>query len=205
MVSVVDTGAGMSPEVKTRAFDPFFSTKEVGKGTGLGLSQVYGFAVQSGGRCELESEPGRGTTVTLILPLTNEAPKIAQPELRDERKAAGAILMVEDDDSVSAMVGEMLSDLGYDVTRVANAQEALTKLADGAAGVDIVFSDIIMPGGMSGIDLAREVKRRRPDLPILLTTGYGGSDELDAHEFPVLRKPYNREELSAALSRAAEP
>lgn len=204
MVSVVDTGAGMSPEVKAKAFDPFFSTKEVGKGTGLGLSQVYGFSVQSGGRCELESEPGRGTTVRLYLPVTDETPARAEPQLRDERKAAGAILMVEDDDSVSAMVGEMLSDLGYQVTRVASAKEALSKLADGAACVDIVFSDIVMPGGMSGIDLAREVKRRRPDLPILLTTGYGGHEELDAHEFPVLRKPYNREELSAALSRAAE-
>jgi signal transduction histidine kinase/CheY-like chemotaxis protein len=202
-VSVMDTGTGLSPEVRARAFDPFFSTKEVGKGTGLGLSQVYGFALQSGGRCELDSEPGRGTIVRLLLPVTDEKPMRAQRRAREETKGAGAVLMVEDDDSVSAMVGEMLVDLGYEVVRAANAQEALTKLADGAASVDIVFSDIVMPGGMSGIDLAREVKRRRPDLPILLTTGYGGHGELDTHDFPVLRKPYNREDLSTALARVA--
>jgi CheY-like chemotaxis protein len=193
----------MSPEVKARAFDPFFSTKEVGKGTGLGLSQVYGFALQSGGRCELDSEPGRGAAVTLLLPITQEAPARIEVRAKEDHQGAGAVLMVEDDDSVGAMVGEMLVDLGYDVVRAASAQEALTKLADGAASVDIVFSDIIMPGGMSGIDLAREVKRRRPDLPILLTTGYGGHEEIDTHDFPVLRKPYNREELSAALARVA--
>ena len=116
-------------------------------------------------------------------------------------EGAGAVLMVEDEEAVGAMVAEMLCDLGYNVVRVSNAQEALNKLADGASAVDIVFSDIIMPGGMSGIDLAREVKRRRPDLPILLTTGYGGHEELDAHEFIVLRKPYDRHELGAALAR----
>jgi signal transduction histidine kinase/CheY-like chemotaxis protein len=202
-ISVIDTGSGMSPEVKLRAFDPFFSTKEVGKGTGLGLSQVYGFALQSGGRCELESEIGQGTTVTLLLPVTSEAPVRSEMKLQEESRGAGAILMVEDDDSVSAMVGEMLTDLGYEVVHVASAQDALRKLTDGARSVDIVFSDIIMPGGMSGIDLAREVKRQRPDLPILLTTGYGGHEELETHDFPVLRKPYNREELSAALARVA--
>jgi len=200
-VSILDTGSGMSPEVRARAFDPFFSTKETGKGTGLGLSQVYGFALQSGGRCELESELGRGTKVTMLLPSTHEAPVRPGAPAKVESGGAGAILMVEDDDSVSAMVGEMLTDLGYQVVHVANAQDALKKLADGASAVDIVFSDIIMPGGMSGIDLAREVKRRRPDLPILLTTGYGGHEELETHDFPVLRKPYNREELSAALAR----
>lgn len=201
-VRVIDTGAGMSAEVKARAFDPFFSTKEVGKGTGLGLSQVYGFALQSGGRCELDSELGNGAAVTLLLPITQEAPARAEVKTNEEAKGAGSVLMVEDDDSVGAMVGEMLLDLGYEVVRATSAKEALTKLADGAASVDIIFSDIIMPGGMSGIDLAREVKRRRPDLPILLTTGYGGHEE-SAHDFPVLRKPYNREELSAALARVA--
>jgi signal transduction histidine kinase/CheY-like chemotaxis protein len=201
VIQLADTGVGMSPEVRARAFDPFFSTKDVGKGTGLGLSQVYGFALQSGGRCEIESQEGQGATVTLSLPVTQEAAVRAEAKVKEESRGAGAILMVEDDDSVSAMVAEMLSDLGYDVTRVASAQEALTRLADNAAAVDIVFSDIIMPGGMSGIDLAREVQRRRPDLPILLTTGYGGHEELDAHSFPVLRKPYNREELGAALAR----
>ncbi|WP_395646361.1 ATP-binding protein [Terricaulis sp.] len=201
-IAVADTGTGMPPEVKARAFDPFFSTKGVGKGTGLGLSQVYGFALQSGGGCEIESEPGRGAIITLKLPLTDESPPPPSVKIADETKGAGAVLMVEDDESVGAMVGEMLADLGYQVVRVTSAQDALIKLADAAASVDVVFSDIIMPGGMSGIDLAREVRRRRPHLPILLTTGYGGIEELDAHEFPVLRKPYERHELSAALARA---
>lgn len=202
-IRVTDTGSGMTPEVKARAFDPFFTTKEVGKGTGLGLSQVYGFAIQSGGRCEVESELGKGATVSLLLPMTDEKPVRVGTAAHLETSGAGSILMVEDDDSVGAMVGEMLLDLGYDVVRAANANEALAKLADGAASVDVVFSDIIMPGGMSGIDLAREVRRRRPDLPILLTTGYGGHEELDAHDFPVLRKPYTRDELSGALAKAA--
>lgn len=202
-VKVIDTGAGMSPEVQARAFDPFFSTKELGKGTGLGLSQVYGFALQSGGRCELDSKAGGGTTVMMILPVSQEAPAPACRRTAEESAGAGAILMVEDDDSVSAMVGEMLSDLGYDVIRAESAKEALSKLANDPSAVDILFSDIIMPGGMSGIDLAREVQRRRPELPILLTTGYGGHADLDAHDFPVLRKPYDREQLAAALARVA--
>lgn len=199
-VRVIDNGAGMSPEVQARAFDPFFSTKEVGKGTGLGLSQVYGFAMQSGGRCEIDSAPGAGTSVSLILPLTDEAPARAAPETKDDRRGAGAVLMVEDDEAVGAMVAAMLDDLGYDVVRASSAPEAIAKLGE-AREVDIVFSDIIMPGGMSGIDLAREVRRRRPELPILLTTGYGGHGELDAHDFPVLRKPYDRDELGAMLGR----
>jgi signal transduction histidine kinase/ActR/RegA family two-component response regulator len=200
-IRVADTGFGMSPEIVARAFDPFFSTKDVGKGTGLGLSQVYGFALQSGGRCEIESEVDRGTTVTLLLPITEEPVAPRDSDSKDENMGAGSVLMVEDDETVGALVEEMLSDLGYDVVRVSNAHDALTKLADGAASVDVVFSDIIMPGRMSGIDLAREVKRRRPDLPVLLTTGYGGHEEIEAHDFPVLRKPYERHELGAALSR----
>jgi signal transduction histidine kinase/CheY-like chemotaxis protein len=200
-IRVIDTGSGMTPEVQARAFDPFFSTKEVGRGTGLGLSQVYGFALQSGGACEIDSELGRGTTVSLLLPLTTEAVAQSRPKAADASEGAGTVLMVEDDETVSAMVGEMLSDLGYTVMRAASAREALETLANGRADVDVVFSDIIMPGGMSGIELARELKRLRPDLPVLLTTGYGGHDETTAHEFPVLRKPYAREDLAAALSR----
>jgi signal transduction histidine kinase/CheY-like chemotaxis protein len=200
-VRIIDTGAGMSPEVRERAFDPFFTTKAVGKGTGLGLSQVYGFALQSGGRCEIDSTPFRGTTVTLLLPLAEEPPESLSAKITEGSVGNGRVLMVEDDESVGAMVEEMLTDLGYEVTRLSSAQEALAWLATGRTAVDVLFSDIIMPGGMTGIDLAREVKQRRPDLPILLTTGYGGHDDVDPHDFPVLRKPYDRDELGRALSR----
>jgi signal transduction histidine kinase/CheY-like chemotaxis protein len=199
-LSITDVGAGMPPDVLERAFDPFFTTKEVGKGTGLGLSQVYGFALQSGGRSEIESEPGQGTTVTLILPSTDEAAPPRPVERKDETvPGAGAVLVVEDDDAVAELVCEMISDLGYSPTRVANAREALAALEDGAS-IDVMFSDIIMPGGMSGIELAHEVRRRKPELPILLTTGYGGKAEGAHGAFKVLRKPYDRDELGAALS-----
>ncbi|HYD87168.1 MAG TPA: ATP-binding protein [Vitreimonas sp.] len=198
-VRVADSGQGMAPEVQARAFDPFFTTKEVGKGTGLGLSQVYGFSMQSGGRSEIESEPGRGTAVTLILPLSEEAPPPRQAPAPDAAGGSGAVLVVEDDDSVAAMVCEMIADLGYSVTRVPNAHEALQRI-EGGAQVDLIFSDIIMPGGLNGIELAHEVRRRRPELPILLTTGYGGRGETEVQGFKVLRKPYDRDELGAAFA-----
>jgi signal transduction histidine kinase/CheY-like chemotaxis protein len=200
-IRMIDTGEGMSSETRARAFDPFYTTKAVGKGSGLGLSQVYGFALQSGGRCEIDSTPGIGTTVTLLLPLAEEAPARSPVKAGESSVTTGTILMVEDDEGVGAMVAEMLTDLGYHVTRALSAQQALDRLEEGGFGVDVVFSDIIMPGGMNGIDLARELKRRRPDLPILLTTGYGGNEELDPHDFPVLRKPYDQNELGAAVSR----
>jgi len=198
-VRVADTGQGMAPEVQARAFDPFFTTKEVGKGTGLGLSQVYGFSMQSGGRSEIESEPGRGTVVSLILPLSAETPPPRAEPAPEQAGGTGAVLVVEDDDSVAAMVCEMIADLGYSVTRVPNAQEALQQI-EGGAPVDLMFSDIIMPGGLNGIELAHEVRRRRPELPILLTTGYGGRGETEVQGFKVLRKPYDRDELGAALA-----
>ncbi|MBC7768974.1 MAG: response regulator [Phycisphaerales bacterium] len=198
-VRIADTGQGMSPEVQARAFDPFYTTKEVGKGTGLGLSQVYGFTLQSGGRCEIESEPGRGATISLILPLSTEAPPPRAEPAPEIAAGSGAVLVVEDDDSVAAMVCEMIADLGYTVTRVPNAHEALQCIEDGAR-VDLMFSDIIMPGGLNGIELAHEVRRRRPELPILLTTGYGGRGDGEVQGFRVLRKPYDRDELGSALA-----
>lgn len=202
VVSVSDNGVGMPAEVAGRAFDPFFTTKEVGKGTGLGLSQVYGFVLQSGGRCELESTEGGGTTVTLVLPLTDEPmpARVAKTEAKAVLTGAGAILVVEDDDSVASLVCDMIDDLGYSATRVPNAHEALARIERGLP-VDAVFSDIIMPGGLNGIELATELRRRRPDLPILLTTGYSGHGVAETQDFPVLRKPYDRDELGAALAQ----
>jgi signal transduction histidine kinase/CheY-like chemotaxis protein len=200
IVSVADNGAGMSAEVAARAFDPFFTTKEVGKGTGLGLSQVYGFALQSGGRCELESAEGFGTTVTLTLPRSDEAPAQARPPAKALSAGAGTVLVVEDDDAVADLVCEMVSDLGYKATRAPNAQDALERIERGLS-VDIVFSDIIMPGGLNGIELASELRRRSPALPILLTTGYAGrSEEFETKGFRILRKPYDKDELGAALA-----
>lgn len=202
-LSVADTGQGMAPEVLERAFDPFFTTKEVGKGTGLGLSQVYGFALQSGGRSEIESESGKGAVVTMILPATDEpAPRRLSEKKIESISGAGAVLVVEDDDAVAQLVCEMIGDLGYIATRVSNARDAL-KLIESDIRFNLLFSDIIMPGGMSGIELAQHVRRQRPDLPILLTTGYGGKAEGASGEFTVLRKPYDRDELGAALANVA--
>lgn len=202
VVTVSDNGQGMPPDVATRAFDPFFTTKEIGKGTGLGLSQVYGFVLQSGGRCEIESNEGAGTAVTLMLPLCDEPMPARAPkaEARTVSTGAGAILVVEDDDGVASVVCEMIGDLGYTPTRVPNAQEALARIELGLP-VDAVFSDIIMPGGLNGIQLASELRKRRPELPILLTTGYSGHGVEDVQDFPVLRKPYDRDELGAALAQ----
>jgi len=195
ILSVKDDGAGMPPEVLARVFEPFFTTKEIGKGSGLGLPQVYGFAEQSGGAVKVESAPGRGTTVTLTLPRTDRSPPPAIPSVNLEpsaAKAVGAVLLVEDDDEVASLVTDMLRELGYGVTRAASAEAALGALADQRT-VDMIFTDIMMPGPMNGLDLAREAQRRRPGLPILLTSGYADAAMREAalNGFPVLKKPYD--------------
>ncbi len=207
-LSVTDTGVGMSKEVLARVFEPFFTTKDVGKGSGLGLAQVYGFARQSGGHAEVDSAVGRGTTATFYLPRSKVAPvelarRPAEPEDRPASPCAGAVLMVEDDDEVAALVAEMLDQLGYRVTRAASGEGALGALADERA-IDIVFSDVMMPGGMNGVELAREIRRRRPGLPVLLTSGFAEAAQPDARieGIEVLAKPYQIDDLAAALSRA---
>ena len=205
-LSVIDTGTGMPPEVKERVFEPFFTTKDIGKGSGLGLPQVYGFATQSGGTVRIESAVGRGTRVILILPRSNRIPAAEQSHLidlhldRPKTGSIGNVLLVEDDDEVAALVNEMLAHLGYEVIRVASAQAALGALANGRR-IDIVLSDIMMPGGMNGIDLARELRRRRAALPVLLTSGYAeaAKREADAEGVGILPKPYQLGELAVAL------
>ena len=203
-LSVTDTGAGMSEETQARVFEPFFTTKGVGHGTGLGLAQVYGFARQSGGGVRLRSAPGQGTTVCLLLPVSGRsAPEkpvaaagVAGPQARN-----AAVLVCEDDDDVAALVVDMLAQLGHAPTRVTTAGAALGALADGRV-VDLLFTDVLMPGGMDGLALAREVARRRPGLPVLLTTGYtGGGAAAVPLGLPLLRKPYRIEELAQALER----
>jgi PAS domain S-box-containing protein len=203
-LSVADTGGGMPPEVLDRAFEPFFTTKEVGKGSGLGLPQVYGFAQQSGGRLRIDSRVQAGTVVTLLLPRSLQKPAAlvdasSAPPVRGDGSGR-QVLLVEDDVEVAALTREMLSYLGFNVTHAASPVAALGALAD-ARSIDIVFSDIMMPGGISGLELAREIRRRRPGLPIVLTTGYSeAAAGMNNAEFRLLLKPYSLEALGDALS-----
>jgi PAS domain S-box-containing protein len=209
-LSVADTGTGMTEEVLAHLFEPFFTTKPVGKGSGLGLPQVYGFAQQSQGFVRVQSAVGQGTTVTLFLPRSAGVPEhgdIPRPHWETPGKRRdvwrGSILLVEDDDEVAALVTEMLGELGYRTTRAASAQAALGALADDRE-FDLAFSDVMMPGAMNGVDLAKEIKVRRPGLPVLLTTGYaepfrGAAQSEHIH---MLRKPYELQELDKALSAA---
>jgi PAS domain S-box-containing protein len=202
-LSVADAGVGMSAEVLAHVFEPFFTTKEIGKGSGLGLPQVYGFAEQSGGSVQIESTVGQGTTVTLSLPRTALPPagKASLVDVPDAQpKASGSVLLVEDDDEVASLVSDMLRELGYDVTRAVDADAALAALAD-AGPIDILFSDIMMPGQMSGLDLAREAQRRRAGLPVLLTSGYADAAMRAASRegIRVLRKPYDVQTLASSL------
>ena len=204
---VTDTGCGMPPDVLARAFEPFFTTKDIGKGSGLGLPQVYGFAHQSGGQVTIDSEVGVGTIVTLLLPRSLQAPAAgSQPAdpsgalpARADGARRGNILLVEDDKEVSALTREMLSNLGFTVTHVTSADAALGALAN-ARAIDVVLSDIMMPGGVSGLELAREIRKRLPRLPIILTTGYvEAAARMEDAEFQLLLKPYSLEALAEAL------
>ncbi len=207
VVSVSDTGAGMAPDTLERAFEPFFTTKEVGKGTGLGLAQVYGFIKQVGGAVTIDSELERGTTVSLYLPAAEPETRLEPPvaPLADNERARGArILLVEDDSAVRAVTEGLLEDLGCRVTSEADGPSALVRLAS-ADVFDLLISDIVMPGGMNGAELARAARARHPGLPIILTTGYAG-DRLhevpDASAWPVLRKPFRAEQLASAVRDA---
>ena len=201
-IEVRDTGSGIPPEILDRVFDPFFTTKDVGKGTGLGLSQVYGFTKQSGGRVSIQSRPAEGTSIVLHLPRAIAAPAEEAPAPLPEREAlrpvdsTRTVLLVEDNDGVAALTSEMLQGLGFRARRAASAAAALRLLEEGTA-VDLVLSDIVMPG-MSGVELATELRRRRPDLPVILTTGY--SDGKAFEGFKLLTKPYRIETLEAALN-----
>jgi two-component system, NtrC family, sensor kinase len=203
-VRVADTGTGIPPDVLPRVFEPFFTTKEVGKGTGLGLSQVYGFARQSGGAASISTSARRGTAVTLFLPRTWEAAARPHPEIAAAAivPPAGTVLVVEDNAEVAAVAVAYFEQLGYAVRHAASVQAGLELLA-GEAGIDLVFSDILMPGGMNGLQLADTVRRLYPDIAVLLTTGYSSSAQ-DAvrRGFAVLQKPYDLAGLETALREA---
>jgi PAS domain S-box-containing protein len=207
-IEIADTGTGMPQGILERIFDPFFSTKEVGKGTGLGLSMVFGFVKQSGGGIKVASEEGRGTTFTIYLPKAEVS--ALRPTGYDDRKIVGGnetVLCVEDDHDVRHYVTVQLESLGYKVIPAANATEALAIAADGKP-FDLLFTDIVMAGGMNGRELAEQMVAARPSLRVLFTSGYAydslhtqGRATMGA---PLLRKPYRKAELARMLRRCLD-
>jgi CheY-like chemotaxis protein len=201
-ISVEDTGSGMPPEVVSRAFEPFFTTKEIGKGSGLGLSMVYGFAQQSGGSLHIESTPGKGTCATFYLPASASAARTASalPPQGEEERGSGTILIVEDDKAVRDVTVEIIRDLGYETLTASNGQEALNLLRQTDV-IDLLFTDFVMPGPLTGVALAREARIMRPGLPVLLSTGYASLDERAENKFPIIAKPFRTAELSRLIAR----
>jgi len=199
-VDISDTGLGMPQRVLERAFDPFFTTKPVGQGTGLGLSQIHGFAAQAGGRAELRSAEGQGTTVSIILPATEKP----LPDSKGDKASAALppnlrVLLVEDNLQVRDFAEELLKDIGCQVVSAPSGEEALSILAD--AKIDLVLSDVVMPG-MSGVELQRQIKQRWPDLPILLATGYSEEALETDQRLSLVLKPYSAKDLAAAMADA---
>lgn len=195
-ISVSDNGSGMTPEVAKRATEPFFTTKDVGKGSGLGLSQVYGFVKQTGGAFELKSSAEGGTSIVMHFALSSLIEAPSQP----------TVLLVDDDENILDVVQESLRDAGYSVVTAANGAQALQILNEDAGRIDVVFSDISMPGGMSGIELARHAYEVRPALRVILTSGYSPNW---LPEFPpnceFLPKPYEMSDLDRRLRRKRRP
>ena len=211
-VSVTDNGIGMPPEVLEKVFEPFFSTKETGKGTGLGLPQVYGFAKQSGGAAWVESRTGEGTAVHILLPRSRRSAPRQDAVLLPVGAAAASrsenlhVLVVEDDPSVAATVLDMLRALGHTGEHVDTIAAALAALSH-AEKPDLVFSDVLLPGEGSGLDLAREMAARKIAIPLILTSGFGGgmTQRLAAANVPFLRKPYRIEALREAIDNTMQP
>ncbi|WP_428153777.1 response regulator [Brevundimonas sp.] len=203
VVSVSDTGSGMTDEVLSRAFEPFFTTKEVGKGSGLGLSQVFGLAKQSGGGVSIDTEVGTGTTIRIFLPRADAAPmqeREPSGELMTAHDAGLVVLVVDDDEAVRNVTAGYLSDLGYDVIEADSGGAALERL-NHHARIDAMVLDFAMPG-MNGGELAKELKARRPFAPILFATGYADAEALiDVGEDLIVRKPFTQAELARKLSR----
>jgi PAS domain S-box-containing protein len=208
-VSICDTGTGMSPEVLARVFEPFYTTKAVGKGSGLGLAMVHGFVEQAGGHVSIESAIGQGTTVTILLPAIDkfsiQAP--VESEVAGTTMGGGRVLVVEDEPQVLHFVCSQLVSFGYRIEAVSAGPDALDVLRQDQS-FDLLFTDVVMPKGMSGIELARRAREIKPDLRVLLTSGYPeevfqehGTPDADT---PLLRKPYRRKELAVALRKVLE-
>ena len=207
-ISVQDTGAGMDPVTRARVFEPFFTTKQGEGGSGLGLSMVYGFVKQSHGAIRIESEPGHGAKVVVLLPRAREADDSDDVASRSDSFRAAEddlLLLVEDNEQVRAVVRRQLTDLGFSLVEAGDADEAL-ELLDNVPDFTVVVSDIVMPGAMTGIDLGERARAMKPELTIILMTGYAGRDrmrDLDSCPFPVLRKPFDHDQLVNALRKGA--
>jgi PAS domain S-box-containing protein len=200
-----DTGTGIPPDLLTKIFDPFFTTKEVGKGTGLGLSQVYGFAHQAGGLVKADSKIGQGTTLTIYLPAL-PAGEIASEDLSTldiQPSQRPAVLIVDDSAEVAEVTSSLFEHLGYDTLYRESADAALKLLADGAR-IDLVFSDIVMPGTIDGVGLASEIRSHYPHLPVVLTTGYSEAARAAPADLPILRKPFDSDALRGFIQDAME-
>jgi CheY-like chemotaxis protein/two-component sensor histidine kinase len=201
IVSVTDSGVGIAPDVLNKIFDPFFTTKPVGKGTGLGLSQVHGFVHQAGGSIDVTSRVGEGTTISLSFPRSARSTDDAHDDIRIEAaNGIGTVLLVEDNPDVANVSTELLRQLGYAVRWAPDARSALHELERN--DIDLVFSDIVMPGGMDGLSLAQAIRQNHPKLPVVLTTGYSETAGTAGSGFPILQKPYQIHELSHILSEA---
>ncbi|UUX94407.1 histidine kinase famiy protein [Aquabacterium sp. J223] len=201
-ISVSDTGQGIPPEAQARVLDPFFTTKPAGSGTGLGLSMVYGFVKQSGGALTLYSEVGVGTTVTLYFPATEDAAWRPVPPSRSVQAGDERVLVVDDRPEIAEMAAMMLREVGYTVVECHSAKDAL-RLLDGEDGFDLLLTDLIMPGGMNGVVLAREARQRHPKLKVLLMTGFadGLPDKWGGRNFELIFKPYSQGDLTSKVRR----
>jgi len=207
LLEVSDTGTGMSPETLSQVFEPFFTTKEVGRGTGLGLSMVFGFVKQSKGHIKIYSELGHGTIVRLYLPRGAQRPvaAAAAAEAMPAYAANESILVVEDDGEVRRIVTKQIAELGYTVIEAQTPKEALALLKDPQVRIDLLFTDLVMPGGMNGHELARAAIAERPGLRALFTSGYSDSslrgDERLREDEHFLSKPYRKQDLARKLEQ----
>ena len=204
-LTVSDNGAGMTPEVLQQAFEPFFTTKTTGKGTGLGLSTIYGFVQQSGGQVEIQSETGRGTSVSIYLPQVTGDTEPLSLQLENHEAPAvpshSTILIVEDNPQVRDITARRLQALGYRIRETESGPDAIAVLKTPAHGIDLVFSDVVMPGGITGYDVAEWVAEHAPAIRVLLTSGYpdGAAESAGRPKVRLLRKPYRLNDLAAAL------
>jgi CheY-like chemotaxis protein len=208
VLTVSDEGCGMDAEVLSRVFEPFFTTKEVGRGSGLGLSQVLGFAKQSGGGVQIETEPGRGTAVRVYLPRAASVPATPSLSLVAEGLSAsargGSILLVDDDEGVRETTAMMLRDLGFKVIEAGSGGAAL-EILDTRRKIDLLLLDFAMPG-MNGAEVARAAQAKRPNLPILFVTGYADLSAIThIAEHQLIRKPFQEAELARRLARVMRP
>jgi CheY-like chemotaxis protein len=194
-----DTGMGIPASLLSKIFDPFFTTKEVGKGTGLGLSQVYGFAHQAGGTLQVDSTVGAGTTIAIYLPSCADE-KLAEEEFAEIETGPPRplVLVVDDSGEVAEVTSSLFEHLGYDTVYCESAEAALKLLAEGGS-IDLVFSDIVMPGMIDGVGLAKEVRARYPNLPVLLTTGYSDAAKAAPSDLRILHKPFDNESLRNSI------